>query len=80
MKDIKNKKEEDSCIILYIFKEGNPYWIISSEDITEKQEELFLKINTVIGKPSLVLLFFLKIEMILIYLSYKIESFFKIKK
>lgn len=77
MIDDTNEKEEEKAIaIAMINEEGEVNWILS-EDITSKQEKMFKKIYAVTVSPSVVLLFFLYLEIFLLNFILYLEQIFK---
>ena len=69
--------QEPNIVMSMIAENGDVIWFLS-DDITIEQEKMFQKFAVVSKSPSFVLLFFLKIEIILLGLSLWIEN--KIKK
>ena len=69
--------QEPNIVISMIAEDGNMIWFIS-DDITPQQEKIFQRLAVVSKSPSFVLLFFLKIEIILLGITLWIEN--KIKK
>ena len=59
-----------------ISEKGKVNWVLS-EDITEEQEKMFRKIYAVTVSPSVVLLFFLHLEIVLINFILYLENLLK---
>lgn len=76
--DIDNNQEETSFAIAMITENGDVNWILS-EDISLEQEKMFKKIYAVTVKPSIVLLFFLHLEIFLLGIILFFERIFKRK-
>ena len=71
--------EEPNMVVSMILEDGNVVWFIS-DDITTEQEKIFQRIAVVSKSPSFVLLFFLKIEIILLGMTLWIENKFRERK
>lgn len=76
--DIDNNQEETPFAIAMITENGDVNWILS-EDISLAQEKMFKKIYAVTVKPSIVLLFFLHLEIFLLGVILFFERIFKRK-
>ena len=70
------KEEEKAFAIAMITEDGTVNWILS-EDITEEQEKMFRKIYAVTVSPSVVLLFFLHLEIFLLNFILYLERILK---
>ena len=77
--DTNNNQEEKAFAIAMITEEGDINWILS-EDISIEQEKIFKKIYAVTVSPSIVLLFFLHLEILLLGIILFFERIFKRKK
>lgn len=88
MKEVNSNAEEDNLdelaasmadqpyiLMSVINKEGEVIWFMSDE-ISNKQEKVFQKIVAVSTSPSVVLLLFLKIEIILLGFTLWLENKF----
>ena len=73
------KEEEKAFAIAMITEDGTVNWILS-EDITEEQEKMFRKIYAITANPSVVLLFFLHLEIFLLNFILYLERILKGKK
>ena len=69
--------QEPNLVISMITENGDIIWFLS-DDITLQQEKMFQRFAVVSKNPSFVLLFFLKIEILLLGMSLWIEN--KIKR
>ena len=69
--------QEPNLVISMVTENGDVIWFLS-DDITKEQEKMFQRFAVVSKDPSFVLLFFLKIEIILLGISLWIEN--KIRK
>ncbi len=69
--------QEPNLVISMVTEKGDVIWFIS-DDITLQQEKMFQRFAVVSKNPSFVLLFFLKVEIILLGITLWIEN--KIKK
>ena len=69
--------QEPNLVISMVTESGDVIWFLS-DDITKEQEKMFQRFAVVSKDPSFVLLFFLKIEIILLGMSLWIEN--KIKR
>tara|TARA_B000000557_G_scaffold233757_1_gene208479 strand:+ start:509 stop:757 length:249 start_codon:yes stop_codon:yes gene_type:complete len=76
--DVDNNQEEIPFAIAMITENGDVNWILS-EDISLAQEKMFKKIYAVTVKPSIVLLFFLHLEIFLLGINLFLERIFKRK-
>ena len=76
--DTNNNQEEKAFAIAMITEDGDINWIIS-EDISIEQEKVFKKIYAITVKPSIVLLFFLHLEIFLLNIILFFERIFKRK-
>jgi hypothetical protein len=74
--DINDSQEEKAIAIAMITEKGDVNWILS-EDISIEQERMFKKIYAVTVKPSIVLLFFLHLEIFLLNFILYLERIFK---
>ena len=74
--DTNEKDEEKAFAIAMISEDGNINWVIS-ENISLQQEKMFRKIYAVTVKPSLVLLLFLHLEILLLNIIIYFENFLK---
>ena len=68
--------EEPNIVMSIVEENGNVIWFIS-DDITSQQEKIFQRFAVVSKDPSFVLLFFLKIEIILLGLTLWLENKFR---
>ena len=69
--------QEPNLVISMVTEKGDVIWFIS-DDITLQQEKMFQRFAVVSKNPSFVLLFFSKVEIILLGITLWIEN--KIKK
>ena len=76
--DTNNDQEENAFAIAMITEAGDINWILS-EDISIEQEKVFKKIYAITVKPSIVLLFFLHLEIFLLGIILFFERIFKRK-
>jgi len=70
--------QEPNLVISMVTESGDVIWFLS-DDITKEQEKMFQRFAVVSKSPSFVLLFFLKIEIMLLGMSLWIENKFKKK-
>jgi hypothetical protein len=70
--------QEPNLVISMVTENGDVIWFLS-DDITKEQEKMFQRFAVVSKDPSFVLLFFLKIEIMLLGMSLWIENKFKKK-
>jgi hypothetical protein len=70
--------QEPNIVISMVTENGDVVWFLS-DDITKEQEKMFQRFAVVSKNPSFVLLFFLKIEIMLLGMSLWIENKFKKK-
>ena len=68
--------EEPNIVMSIVEENGNVIWFLS-DDITLQQEKIFQRFAVVSKNPSFVLLFFLKIEIILLGFTLWLENKFK---
>lgn len=68
--------QEPNIIISMINEDGSVLWFLS-DDITHQQEKMFQRFAVVSKDPSFVLLFFLKIEIILLGITLWLENKFR---
>ena len=68
--------EEPNIVMSIVEENGNVIWFIS-DDITSQQEKIFQRFAVVSKDPSFVLLFFLKIEIILLGITLWLENKFR---
>ena len=68
--------QEPNIIISMINEDGSVLWFLS-DDITPQQEKTFQRFAVISKDPSFVLLFFLKIEIILLGLTLWLENKFR---
>lgn len=68
--------QEPNLVISMITENGDVIWFLS-DDITIQQEKIFQRFAVVSKNPSFVLLFFLKIEIVLLGMSLWLENKFK---
>ena len=68
--------EEPNIVMLIVEEGGNVIWFLS-DDITKEQEKMFQRFAVVSKAPSFVLLFFLKIEIILLGITLWLENKFR---
>lgn len=67
---------ETPFAIAMITEDGLVNWIVS-ENITKEQEKTFKKIYAVTEEPSIVLIFFLKLEIFLLNFLILLQNMFK---
>ena len=65
--------QEPNIVVSMIAENGDVIWFLS-DDITREQEKMFQKFAVVSKDPSFVLLFFLKIEIILLGMTLWLEN------
>ena len=68
--------QEPNIVMSMISETGDVIWFMS-DDITLQQEKMFQRFAVVSKSPSFVLLFFLKIEIILLGMTLWLENKFK---
>ena len=68
--------QEPNLVISMVTENGDVIWFLS-DDITPQQEKMFQRFAVVSKSPSFVLLFFLKIEIILLGMTLWLENKFK---
>ena len=68
--------QEPNIAISMITEDGNVIWFLS-DDITLEQEIIFQRLAVVSKNPSFVLLFFLKLEIMLLGMTLWLENKFK---
>ena len=68
--------QEPNIVMSMIGENGDVIWFLS-DDITIKQEKMFQRFAVVSKNPSFVLLFFLKVEIILLGITLWLENKFK---
>ena len=68
--------QEPNIVMSMISENGDVIWFLS-DDITLQQEKMFQRFAVVSKNPSFVLLFFLKIEILLLGFTLWIENKFK---
>ena len=68
--------QEPNIVVSMITESGDVIWFLS-DDITLQQEKMFQRFAVVSKNPSFVLLFFLKIEIILLGITLWLENKFK---
>jgi len=71
--------QEPNLVISMVTENGDVIWFLS-DDITKEQEKMFQRFAVVSKDPSFVLLFFLKIEIILLGITLWLEKLFRGKK
>ena len=65
--------QEPNIVVSMIAENGDVIWFLS-DDITREQEKMFQRFAVVSKDPSFVLLFFLKIEIILLGMTLWLEN------
>ena len=68
--------QEPNIVMSMISENGSVIWFLS-DDITIEQQKMFQRFAVVSKDPSFVLLFFLKIEIILLGMTLWLENKFK---
>ena len=68
--------QEPNIVLSMISENGDVIWFLS-DDITREQEKMFQRFAVVSKNPSFVLLFFLKLEIILLGTSLWLENKFR---
>ena len=68
--------QEPNIVVSMIAENGDVIWFLS-DDITREQEKMFQRFAVVSKDPSFVLLFFLKIEIILLGMTLWLENKFR---
>lgn len=68
--------QEPNIVMSMISETGDVIWFLS-DDITKEQEKMFQRFAVVSKDPSFVLLFFLKIEIILLGMTLWLEKKFR---
>ena len=68
--------QEPNIVMSMIAENGDVIWFLS-DDITVQQEKMFQRFAVVSKDPSFVLLFFLKIEIILLGITLWLENKFR---
>ena len=68
--------QEPNIVMSMIAENGDVIWFLS-DDITREQEKIFQRFAVVSKDPSFVLLFFLKIEIILLGMTLWLENKFR---
>ena len=73
---VSSMSQEPNIVVSMISENGNVIWFLS-DDITLEQEKMFQRFAVVSKNPSLVLLLFLKIEILLLGLTLWLENKFR---
>ena len=73
---VSSMSQEPNIVVSMISENGSVIWFLS-DDITLEQEKMFQRFAVVSKNPSFVLLFFLKIEILLLGLTLWLENKFR---
>jgi len=73
---VSSMSQEPNIVVSMISENGSVIWFLS-DDITLEQEKMFQRFAVVSKNPSLVLLLFLKIEILLLGLTLWLENKFR---
>ena len=73
---VSSMSQEPNIVMSMITENGDVIWFLS-DDITIQQEKMFQRFAVVSKDPSFVLLFFLKVEILLLGITLWLENKFR---